>query len=192
LPWVLADTRCPSALPTPAHTPIDRALTRLADGDSSAFDEVFGSLWPILRAYCLKALSNAADAEDAAQRALLKMFEAAPTYDRTRPAIGWALSFAFWECKTERTRRGRRKEDPEREHTTRVTPEALSAQKQQYEVFERVLSDLSEAERALVLKDVSPLLDTVNPAAQRKRRQRLLTRLRDAALALWDPKGAKP
>jgi RNA polymerase sigma-70 factor (ECF subfamily) len=167
-------------------------MARLADGDAGAFDAVFGALWPVLRSYCVKSLANAADGEDAAQRALLKMLENAPNYDRSRPALGWALSFAFWECRSEQTRQRRQPQQPETEQPSFLTPEHLALEKEQRTLLASVLSGLSETERALVLKDLSPELTGASPAAARKRRQRLLERLRSALTQLVSPKGARP
>lgn len=167
-------------------------MARLADGDASAFDAVFAALWPVLRAYCIKSLRSPADGEDAAQRALLKMLESAPNYQRSRPALGWALSFAFWECRSERTRRRRQPQQAEQEQPSLLTPEHLALEKEQRMLLEAVLGELSEAERALVLKDLSAELSGSNPAALRKRRQRLVERLRETLRLLASPKGARP
>lgn len=167
-------------------------MARLADGDADAFDAVFGALWPVLRSYCGKSLANAADGEDAAQRALLKMLENAPNYDRSRPALGWALSFAFWECRSEHTRKRRQPQLEDTEQPSLLTPEHLALEKEQRSLLASVLGELSETERALVLKDLSPELAGVSPAATRKRRQRLLERLRGALTQLISPKGPRP
>lgn len=171
---------------------VDAAMARLADGDAGAFDAVFAALWPVLRQYCIKSLGAAADGEDAAQRALLKMLENAPAYDRSRPALGWGLSFAFWECRSERARQRRQPQRPEVEQASLETPEHLALLKEQQALLDSVLSELSEAERALILRDLAPELTGTSPAATRKRRQRLLARLREALQLLITPKGARP
>jgi RNA polymerase sigma-70 factor (ECF subfamily) len=164
-------------------------MARLADGDPGAFDPVFDALWPVLRAYCLKSLARSADAEDAAQRALLKMLENAPRYDRSRPAVAWALAFAAWECRSERTRQRRARTAPETEAATDSTPESLALRKEQQLLLESVLSELSEQERALVLRESNADL-ALAPATARKRRQRLLEKLRGMLRLLIDPNGA--
>jgi DNA-directed RNA polymerase specialized sigma24 family protein len=181
-----------SRVQSPASLNLDAAMARLADGDASAFDSVFEALWPTLRQYCIKSLGNAADGEDAAQRALLKMLENAPAYDRSRPALGWGLSFAFWECRSERARQRRQPQRPEVEQASLVTPEELALHKEQQSLLASVLGELSESERALVLKDLTPELAGSSPAATRKRRQRVLERLREALRLLLSPKGARP
>src|SRR5262249_15495020 len=54
---------------------IHEAMVRFADGNRMAFREVFEALWPILLHFSARQLPNRADAEDAAQRALIKVFE---------------------------------------------------------------------------------------------------------------------
>jgi DNA-directed RNA polymerase specialized sigma24 family protein len=175
-----------------ASPQLDAAMALLADVDASAFDAVFGALWPVLRQYCIKSLGNAADGEDAAQRALLKMLENAPAYDRSRSALGWGLSFAYWECRTERARQRRQPQRAAVEQTSLVTPEQLALLKEQQVLLDSVLGELSEQERALIMKELAPELAGASPAANRKRRQRLLGRLREAIQLLLAPKGARP
>ena len=86
-----------------------RLMERLADGDRAAFGPAFAMLWPQLRAFAARLL-GAADGEDAAQAALLRIFSRASEYDRSRDALAWALGIAAWECRTLRRRRERRRE----------------------------------------------------------------------------------
>lgn len=171
---------------------LNRAMRRLADGDPRAFDEVFETLWPILHRYTTSVLGDSSRGEDAAQKALLKMFERASTYDPNRSALGWAMAFAFWECRTEKSRLRRAK-------TNEVGLEIPSSEESQEEVlgrrqWERAAKELLEAlpaeERALLLANAQPAaLEGQNPATVRKRRQRLVGRLRAAlrmVLALED------
>lgn len=179
-------------VPSPTPPPLDAAMAQLADGDASAFDTVFGALWPVLRKYCIKSLGNTADGEDAAQRALLKMLENAPAYDCSRSTLAWGLTFAYWECRTEQTRQRRQPQRAEVELASLETPEQLALLKEQQELLDGVLAGLSSQERALVLKELVPELAGTSPAATRKRRQRLLERLREALRLLLVPKGARP
>jgi RNA polymerase sigma-70 factor (ECF subfamily) len=84
-------------------------LARLQDGDRTAFRPAFRLLWPRLRAFAVRSLGPA-DGEDAAQRALLRVFSRAGEYDRDRDALAWALGIALWECRTLRRQRQRRRE----------------------------------------------------------------------------------
>ena len=89
---------------------VQDAMERLADGDRSAFDVVFGALWPLLRAFCRRATGSQADGDDAAQEALVKVFARATSFDPERDAVSWALAIAAWECRTVRRRASRRRE----------------------------------------------------------------------------------
>lgn len=88
-----------------------RLMGRLADGDRAVFGRVFALLWPRLRAFAIRC-AGAADGEDAAQAAVLKVFSRASEYDPDRDALVWALGIAAWECRTLRRRRERRRERP--------------------------------------------------------------------------------
>jgi len=86
-------------------------MVRLADGDRSAFDPLFDALWPSVRRFAERALGSAADADDAAQTALLKVFERAAVFDVDRDAVAWIFGIVAFECATVRKRRMRRRED---------------------------------------------------------------------------------
>jgi RNA polymerase sigma factor (sigma-70 family) len=94
------------------RTQLDVDMARLADGDRDAFGAVFRALRPALLTVCRRALANDADADDAAQLTLEKIFEQAAEYDSRRPALPWALTIAAWECATIRKRRQRARTDP--------------------------------------------------------------------------------
>src|SRR5207245_9364399 len=74
-----------------------RLMVRLADGDRAAFRPAFALLWPRLRAFAARCVA-AADAEDVAQAALLRVFSRASEYDAERDALAWALGIAAWAC----------------------------------------------------------------------------------------------
>lgn len=86
-------------------------MLRLKDGDRAAARPVFDALWGPCRALARAGLGDDADAADAAQQALAKLFSQAPSFDETRSALGWALALVTWEVRTTRTRRARRRED---------------------------------------------------------------------------------
>lgn len=85
-------------------------MERLADGDREAFHPVFRILWPLLRRVASRHLPDA-EADDAAQDALLKIFFRAAEFDRSRSALAWALGITAFEIRTHRRRRTRRRED---------------------------------------------------------------------------------
>jgi RNA polymerase sigma factor (sigma-70 family) len=89
---------------------LQRCLTRLADGDRAAFRPVFELVWPRVREVAGRMMASAADAEDAAQTCLLKVFERASEFDRERDALAWIIGIASYECLTIRRQRTRRRE----------------------------------------------------------------------------------
>ena len=160
---------------------LQRELTALADGDRSAFDGVFAIAWPVLRSLANRLLADPAEAEDAAQRALLKLFHHASRFDPERDALPWVLTFGINECRTVRRRKGRRRIDAlDREPATEAGPEQALVQADLLDALGIVVGTLTDADHvALGLRDPDPS-DTVAPATQRKRKQRALGRLRSA------------
>lgn len=161
-----------------------RAFERLADGDRSAFAPVFRILWPKIRQFCRQALGNDADADDAAQHALSKLFEQAHDYDPDRSPLAWAYAIAIWECRTLRRIRSRSRSVPleDIEFDPSLSPERRLEEKDLGELLEesiRMLPVEDQSTLQMVLRSDSPQDGTF-----RKRKQRALARLK----ALW--KGA--
>jgi RNA polymerase sigma-70 factor (ECF subfamily) len=90
-----------------AETDLHGDLTRLADGDRQAFDPVYVAAWPLVSRFARRVLGDSPDAEDAAQMALIKVFERAHTYDPARPPQPWILGLTWHECRTVQRRRAR-------------------------------------------------------------------------------------
>ncbi len=61
-------------------------MTRLSDGDRSAFRPVFDFLQPLLTRF-VSAQVGAAECEDVAQQALLRIFERASEFDPSLDAL---------------------------------------------------------------------------------------------------------
>lgn len=91
-----------------ARAELQRELTRLADGDRQAFEPVFARLWPVVQSLAARYLPPI-DVDDAAQNALLKLFERASEFDPDRDAVAWAIGIAMWEIRTVRRRAWRRR-----------------------------------------------------------------------------------
>ena len=157
-----------------------RLMERLADGDRSAFGPAFALLWPRLRAFAIR-YAGAADGEDAAQRALVRVFSRASEYDRERDAMAWALGIAAWECRTLRRKRERRKEAavaiPEQVEPG-PTPEEAAIERDLRDAALAALGTL----RPLDAETISALAAGARApgAAFRKRVQRALLRFRTA------------
>jgi RNA polymerase sigma factor (sigma-70 family) len=159
-------------------------LARLADGDRGAFDAVFSRLLPCVRAFCEKTLT-AADAEDAAQLAMEKVFSRACGFDRDRDALTWALSIAAWEVRTICTRRRRaRIADVDAEPIDNATPEHEAMRRELENALADVLGTLSPNDRETL---AAVLDDRGEGPTFRKRKERALTRLREAWRKLYGP-----
>lgn len=176
---------------------MDELFEALKLGDAEAVDEIYKRLRPIVTRYCFSFLKNETDAEDATQRALIKMFEQATAYDPSRPALGWALSFAYWECRTESSRRRRRKHeslDAVPETASLLEPEALVTEAELLKIVSDLLQQLSLDERLLLLGEHgsgSEALSHLSDLARRKRKQRIFARLREAFEQIVHPENQR-
>lgn len=165
---------------------LDVLMARLAEGDRAAFTPVFQQLWePTLR-LCTRLMGNDADGADAAQTAMVKILERASAYDRSRPALPWALGIASWECRTLLTRRSRRNE------TDAARPEsdeggAVEAQERRLllDAAMTAMGTLSENDQQTLLATFWEYATPVDGATLRQRRSRALTRLKDAFRRLY-------
>ncbi len=167
-----------------ARKRVNALMIRLADGDRSVFDEVYAALWLVITAFCGKMLPGA-DAEDAAQQALLKVFSRASTFDRGGDAFTWAVTIASWEVRTLQKQMTRARTttfveahdaaDPAENAETLVSREQLVAAARQ------VLGTLSESDQETLVASFNDESPTSIPGATfRKRRERALARLKDA------------
>jgi RNA polymerase sigma-70 factor (ECF subfamily) len=166
-------------------------MIRLADGDRAAFEPVYAALWPAVEAFCRRMLGQGTDAEDAAQQALLKVFDRASDFDPAGDALTWALTLAAWECRTLRRRTGRARQAPA-EQADSVPIDAPSPEEQLItqdleEAAREVLGTLSETDRATLRTTVlNETRDrTISGATFRKRRERAFARLREAWRRLY-------
>lgn len=162
-------------------------MVRLADGDRAAASEVFQALWPLVHAFCCRAAGEGADADDAAQAAMVKIFAEAPLYERGRSVVPWALAIAGWECRTLQRRQGRRRQEgieaAEEVVDPGASPEETVALQQMQQAARAVLSQLSSLDQETLLAAFSDEARDrfhVQGATFRKRRERALERLRRA------------
>ncbi len=173
-----------------ARRQLQSDLRRLGDGDRAAASAVFAALWPACLQLAAQALRpprfHEGDAEDAAQNALVKLFQQAPSFDATRSALGWALALVTWECRTIRKKRSRSKE--EARDVDVAAPDVMGA------VVDNA-ADVAAVVGAFVAlneqdqQTLRALLDgeAAGDATSRKRRQRAIDRLR--ALVLGEDHG---
>lgn len=164
---------------------LQRSLSRLADGDRAAFRPVFDLAWPRVREVAARMMPDAADAEDAAQSALCKLFERASEFDPARDALAWIVGIVSYECLTLRRKRTRRRERPGDglaavADATRGAEEALIARELET-VALAVVGTLRDEDRAtLRVAFFGEGARSVAPATFRKRLERALGRLRAA------------
>jgi len=92
---------------------LQAAMVRLANGDRRMLPGVFDALHPVVLRWCRRMLRNDADAEDAAQVALEKLFFKVSDFDARGDALGWALAVATAECRTLARKKFRRRETSE-------------------------------------------------------------------------------
>lgn len=158
---------------------LDALMARLADGDRAVFARVFELLWGPIHRLCITLLKNDADAADAAQEAMQKILERASDYDKSRPAMPWAMAIAGWECRTLSRKRGRRREVDEADHEQAGEhPEDEVVQRNLAAAAIAALGELSEADRETLIATFWDEVASVSGATLRKRRERALDRLR--------------
>jgi RNA polymerase sigma factor (sigma-70 family) len=174
-----------------ARTEVQALVKRLAEGDRTAIEPSFNALWPVLHKFSARALGNEADAADAAQQAVTKLFAQAVDFDPQRDAVGWALTIAAYECRTIRRQRGRRREVGADEllplADSRGTPEQLVIERDLDAAVREVVSELRPEDAEVVLATISETRPS-NDATFRKRLERALGRLRLA----WKAKHETP
>src|SRR5260221_5666808 len=154
-------------------------LARLADGDRSVFSLVERQLGAPMQRFGWTMLKHEADAADAAQQAMTKIFERASDCDPKRPAMPWALAIAAWECRTLQRKRFRRREAPEdagSEPADERGEEAL-IRRDLTQAALTAMSELPETDRDTLLATFLDEATSVSGATLRKRRERALDRL---------------
>lgn len=166
-----------------ARKRVNALMIRLADGDRSVFDEVYAALWLVITAFCGKMLPGA-DAEDATQQALLKVFSRASTFDRTGDAFTWAVTIASWEVRTIQKQVARARTtslDSQEAADPAESVETILSHEQLVAAARQVLGTLSEMDRQTLVASFNDENPTSIPGATfRKRRERALARLREA------------
>jgi RNA polymerase sigma-70 factor (ECF subfamily) len=165
---------------------LDALMARLADGERAVFARVFELLWGPIHRLCITLLKNDADAADAAQEAMQKILERASDYDKSRPAMPWAMAIAGWECRTLWRKRSRRREVDNTDHDQGSEhPEEEFVQRSLTAAAIATLGELSEADRETLIATFWDEAASVSGATLRKRRERALDRLRKTFRRLY-------
>lgn len=160
---------------------LQEELTALARGNRAAFDPLFRRLWPLLRGFAGRCL-NAAEADDAAQEVLLRVFSRASEFDPERDALAWVLGIAAWQIRTHRTKSRRRREvpmpeTPERPDAAR-SPEASAIEASLGAALDRALSELPPGDAATLIAYARGQRPDLPGPTFRKRVERALGRLK--------------
>lgn len=114
-------------------------------GDATAFERLFATLAPSLRAFFVRAVGNAADADDLVQTTLLKLHGARDRWRRGERLRPWVFTIAARVRSDWLRRKGRALEDPlDDEHDP--SPSAVDADA----VAESLVRERSERVRAAV------------------------------------------
>jgi RNA polymerase sigma-70 factor (ECF subfamily) len=171
---------------------LDQQMTLLADGDRSTIEPLFRALWPVVHSYCRRALGSCADADDAAQQAMEKVFAEAGRYDRTRRALPWVITIAVWECRSVRRRRQRGRtvslDAAEHARSPSVSPEEAAVDRDLLDgalvAFEGLAASDRDVLRLAFEQEIEAPI-AVSGATLRKRRQRALGKLRDGWRKLY-------
>lgn len=163
---------------------LNDAMVRLANGDRSAFDAVFGGLWGPLSDYVRRAVHDHPDAEDLAQQTLLNVFARISEFDTARDGVSWAFGIATFEIRTMRKKIHRRRETSIEDVAiadSRPLQEVTLIDNDLRELLVAVMGQLRQSDQEILLGGARGPSEEVSPAAWRKRRQRALERLRN----LW-------
>ena len=164
----------------------NQALRGLEQGDRSCAEPVFKALWPIVLAFCRKALGEGA--QDVAQETLMKLFAQAGGFRPRSDAVAWALEIARWECRTELRRRSRARAGT---NCVAAPAEGGPLQDEQLEraqltaALHESISHLNSADQAVVTSVLQEAFPANAGSVERKRKERALTRLKGAWRLLY-------
>ncbi len=170
----------------PELAELDQLLKALAQGDRSAFTPVFQRLWPSIHRLCVRLMESESEGQDAAQSSMLKILERANEYDWKRPALPWAVGIATWECRTQRKKRARLRESAEAPADAAQADAVEEREQQQLlDAAVQAMGTLSAVDQEALVATYWETAAAVSGATLRKRRERALTRLRDAFRRLY-------
>jgi len=164
---------------------VDEAMARLADGDRSALRVVHDALRPPMLRAAERLLGRGADAEDATQIALQKLFSQAADFDRSRRVVPWGVALVLFEARTLRRRAQRSRVDAldtgrfQALAAGHVSARDALEAAELVQLAEELIGMLSNDDRE-TLRDVLAEHEEGRGAAFRKRKQRALERLREA------------
>jgi RNA polymerase sigma-70 factor (ECF subfamily) len=139
----------------------EATLQRARAGDRGALDAVLAEVAPSLRRFTLRMCRSAAEADDAAQDALLAVAQNIARFEGRSSLGTWAFTLARTACG--RRRRGLKNlppvdDEPDRRAVDAEDPEALSERAELQSAIDRALAALRPEQREVVLlRDVEGL-----------------------------------
>jgi len=192
LAWALVSTRLPSqgnnSAPIVAETTTaaadklresaNLAMDRYADGDESAFSELYDVLAPRLYRYLLRQTREAAGAEDLLQQTFLKLHASRARFLRGGDVLPWAFAIArrlFIDGYRRHQRAAARSDAPPPSEPSVEGAEQLLQAKRAALELDRELQRLPEAQRVvfelmrqdgLSLREVAEVLGTTTNAVK--------------------------
>lgn len=173
----------PSRVGSVQREQIQQWMTSLTRGDRAAFNPLFEALWPIVSRVASRMLPNRADADDAAQDALIKLASRVGEFDPARDAVSWAIGITIFECRTWRKRLVRRREETldgaVHGASTNTDPEEEAIARDLTASLTELLEQLSPMD-AETIREALRESDGAHGATFRKRMQRAVDRLRAA------------
>ena len=138
-------------------------------------------MWPLVRGLAARYLP-AAEAEDVAQEALLRVFARASEFDVERDALTWILSIGAWQVRTHRTRARRRREGPLEvgwePADAQATPEASAVARDLEAALDRAMGELAPSDAETLSAYARGERPDLPGPTFRKRVERALARLR--------------
>lgn len=141
----------------------DELVERAREGDSAALDDLLRRHHPRLHAVCTRVLGRRADADDAAQNALIAIVRGLPSFDGRSAFSTWAYRIAT-NAALDELRRRRRRPQPrlDVDDTADRIPDRSSERSfhalEDRQIVVQALAELPEEFRvAVVLRDVADL-----------------------------------
>jgi RNA polymerase sigma-70 factor (ECF subfamily) len=135
-------------------TALDVAMHRYADGDNTAFADVFAGLGPRLRLFLRRMGASPEAADDLTQETFLRIVAARGSFARGKPVAPWAYSIAR-NCfisharskKSKLARGSLNSDDLELPATDTPTAEEESMARQSADIVSRALASMTPARR---------------------------------------------
>jgi RNA polymerase sigma-70 factor (ECF subfamily) len=148
-----------------AEEELKALMVRALAGDGAAYAVLLRKLQGYLRAYYVRRLGRAADAEDLLQETLIAMHARRSTYDPSRPFTAWVHAIARYKLIDHYRRTGRRPEEPLGDPDQLFSSQDASAAEAQLDV-ERLLGKLPARTRKLIRDVKIEGLSTAEAAAR--------------------------